>query len=462
MAKPPGPSMIAAMTKILDFFFKGHERSVRAKKNIFFAFLLRGISVVVSFVQVPITLHYLSKEKYGIWLTLSSILGWFYILDIGLGNGLRNKFAEAMARREKKTARIYVSTTYAMLAIIIFSFFLLFLLINPFLNWVRILNTSSAMQAELNELVFLVVACFCLQFILKLVGTLLTADQKPAVNDLLVVAGSAISLVVIYLLSKTTSGSLLYLGLAFAIIPLLVYLLANVIVFTGIYKEYRPTSKLVDLSHARELTSLGFKFFIIQIAGIVIYSTSNIIITQVLGPAEVTPYNIAYKYFNTATMFFMIVMTPFWSGFTEAYSKGDIDWIKLTMRKLNGLSLVFALLVVIMVLLSGFVYKFWVGNAVEVPFLTTLFMGLYVMILSWGAPFVFFINGVGKIRLQLIVSIVQAVLFFAFAMAFTTYFKLGVSGVIVAMCIPMIPTIVLWPLQYSRIINNKSARIWDK
>lgn len=454
--------MEALFLKISNYFTKGHERSIKVKQNILASFVLKGISVIVSFLMVPITLNYLNVERYGIWLTLSSIITWFYILDIGLGNGLRNKFAEALAKGNRELAKTYVSTTYAILGIIILAFYFLFLIINPFLNWVKILNTPTDFLNELNLLVFIVITFFCLQFFLRLIGTILIADQKPAMSDLLGVVSSIISLLIIYILTKTTDGSLLYLGSTFTIIPVIVYLLTSIVLFTGKYREFLPSIKYVDFKNGRELYTLGVKFFIIQVSGIIIYSTSNIIITQVLGPAEVTPYNIAYKYFNTVMMFFMIIMTPFWSGFTEAYNKNDTDWIKTTMKKLNIFSFGVIALVLLMILSADVVYKIWVGDQVKVPFLLTLFMGLYVMILCWGAPFVYFINGVGKIKLQLYFSVFQAISFLILAIYFSKYLEYGSVGVISAMCIPMLPTIILWPIQYKRIISNNNTGIWNK
>lgn len=454
--------MISIIDKIKNYFSSGHERSIRVKKNILFSFLLKGVSVAISFLMVPITLNYLNVDNYGIWLTLNSIISWFYILDIGLGNGLRNKFAEALAKGEKELAKTYVSTAYAILAIITLAFYAFFLFINSFLDWSIILNTSASSAIQLSNLVFIVVTFFCLQFILKLIGTILIADQKPAISDLLGVISSAVSLMIVYLLTITTESSLLYLGAAFTVPPIIVYAITSVILFSGKYKIFLPNLKFVDFKRGRVLYSLGVKFFVIQISGIVIYSTSNLIITQVLGPAEVTPYNIAYKYFNTAMMFFMIVMTPFWSGFTEAYSKNDFEWIKSTMKKLNLFSLGVIALVIVMILMADTIYKIWVGDQVKVPFLLTLFMGLYIMMLSWGAPFVHFINGVGKIKLQLYFSLFQAITFIFLAIYFSKYLGFGSIGVIGAMCIPMVPTIILWPLQYRRIMKNNKTGIWNK
>jgi len=65
-------------------FFKGHERSVKAKKNIIASFGIKGISIIVGFLMVRVVLDYLDQTKYGIWLTLTSLLTWFSFFEIGL------------------------------------------------------------------------------------------------------------------------------------------------------------------------------------------------------------------------------------------------------------------------------------------------------------------------------------------------------------------------------------------
>ena len=70
-----------------NFFTEGHERSIKAKKNIAASFLLKGVSISVSYLLVPLTIHYLNPTKYGIWITLTSSIGWVAFFDIGLGKG---------------------------------------------------------------------------------------------------------------------------------------------------------------------------------------------------------------------------------------------------------------------------------------------------------------------------------------------------------------------------------------
>jgi len=216
-----------SIASIKSFFTKGHKRSVKAKKNIIASFGLKGFSILVSFLLVPLTLNYLNATKYGIWLIISSVVAWFGFFDIGLGNGLRNKLAEAFALKDYKLAKTYVSTTYATLLLIICGVYGIFLAINPFLNWSKLLNTPPEMAGELSLIVLIVFTFFALRFILKLIGVIFTADQLPAYNNSINSLGNLIALVAIFFIVKYTQGSLLYISIIYSAAPVIVLIIAS-------------------------------------------------------------------------------------------------------------------------------------------------------------------------------------------------------------------------------------------
>ena len=103
----------------------GNSRSIIVKKNIIASFFLKCISILVSLQVVPLTITYINPTKYGIWLTLSSIIAWLSYFDLGFAHGFRNRFSEAKANGNILLAKEYVSTTYAVLSVLFLSVFLL-------------------------------------------------------------------------------------------------------------------------------------------------------------------------------------------------------------------------------------------------------------------------------------------------------------------------------------------------
>ncbi len=452
--------ILSAFTSLNSIINKGHQRSVKAKKNILASFVIRGCNIAISLILVPLTIHYVNPTQYGIWLTLSSIISWFTFFDIGFGNGLRNKFAEAIAKGEHELARIYLSTTYAILSIIIASVLLLFFCINPFLNWSAILNAPPGMASELSTLALLVFAFFCLQFVLQLITTIITANQQPAKASFFNFLGSLFSLTVIFILTKTTSGSLIYLGLSLGVTPVLVLAASSIWFYNRDYKKYAPSLKFIRFSYARNLMSLGLKFFIIQIAAIIFYETSNLIIAQLFGPAQVTSYNIAYKYFGIIPMVMGIIMTPFWSAFTEAWVNKDIEWIKTTIERLRRLWIVLTIVTLVMLVFANFIYQIWVGKQIVIAFTISATIASYVIINAWNVINSQFLNGVGKIKLQLYLALGGSAINIPLAIFLGK--TLGIYGVVLSTTIISIVTAIVSPIQYSKIINNKASGIWAK
>src|SRR5580704_15679010 len=62
----------------------GRERYRRAGVTASTSYIAKGLSVLMGFVSVPLTVDYLGGEQYGVWLTISSLLLWVALTDFGL------------------------------------------------------------------------------------------------------------------------------------------------------------------------------------------------------------------------------------------------------------------------------------------------------------------------------------------------------------------------------------------
>jgi O-antigen/teichoic acid export membrane protein len=438
------------------------DRNKKALKSIAALVIFKGVSIIVNLLLVPLTINYLNPTKYGIWITLSSIISWFGFFDIGLGNGLRNKLTEAFAERNNNLAQRYVSTTYFVLSIISAIILLFYLCFFHYLNWNIILNVdlSFISNYELNRLALILFSFFCIQLVLKLVSTILIADQRPAISSLLDMLSQIGALLAVFILTKFTEGSLLYLGVVLSGFPIIILLFASMIFFCGKYKNIRPSFKNIDFSQTNVLFSLGLKFFIIQIAAILLYQTNNIIISQLFGPESVTSYNIVFKYFSVVTMVFTIVITPFWSAFTEAWYKGEVDWIKSIVKKLLLFWFLIGLMGLIMLFFSETVYSYWVGKDVNISLSMSALVFIWIIINVWNTIFSHFLNGVGKVKLQFYLSISIALLNLPLAIIAGKY--IGIEGVLIVNIFLSLIAMFIYPLQYKKVINKVSKGIWDE
>jgi O-antigen/teichoic acid export membrane protein len=205
---------------------------------------------------------------------------------------------------------------------------------------------------------------------------------------------------------------------------------------------------------------LGFAFFIIQVCSLIIYSTSNVIITQIFSPSEVVVYNIAFRYFSVITLFFGIITVPFWSAFTEAYAKQDITWIKRMAKKLVVIWLFFCFGAVLMVLLSDFIYGAWVGKTIDIPIQVTVVMAVYVCIVSWNSIFYAFNSSMSKMYIQIRLSLLAGIVFIPLAFGLSK--KIGLAGIPVAMGLSIMPGSFISPVQFYKLANKKAKGNWNK
>ncbi|MCS3192434.1 hypothetical protein NXW98_14955 [Bacteroides caccae] len=139
------------INRIKSYFEKGDERTKNIKVNVLQSFIYKGLSIVLSLLIVPFTIGFVNAEQYGIWLTISSIVGWVGYFDLGLGHGLRNKYTEAKARGDHLLMSELVSTTYVLIAIIFVIVFIAFLVANQFINWNSFLGGLTDLQYKSSE-----------------------------------------------------------------------------------------------------------------------------------------------------------------------------------------------------------------------------------------------------------------------------------------------------------------------
>ena len=437
-----------------------NTRNKMLTTNILYSSILKIISLSTSLLIVPITINYLNNEVYGIWMTITSILFWINTFDIGLGNGMRNYLTEAISQKDYSLGKRYISTTLSLLTLIalVIGFAVLIPLLTIDFN--KFFNTEAISNFDLRNTMIVAISFTLCNFVLKNIGFIYVAMQKYAVNDLLSVLGNVLSLGIIFLLTKLTTGHLIYVVLAYTATQCIIFCLAAIPLFKK-HPELRPTFKFFDKSLSHKIVGKGIGFFVIQISScLVIFGAANIFITQLCGPATVTTYNIAYKFFNLLVIAYTIILSPMWNAYTDAYVKGDMIWINQTFNralKLWGLSVVGGC---IMLVGCQTFYHLWVGEKVIVPFTVSLSTLIYVSFFNLNNCVTYLINGLNKIRIQIITSLVFTALYIGIVLLLGK--KLGIEGVVLSMAGSYACMSLIHLYQCRLLIKKKAKGIWNK
>lgn len=448
-------------SNLKDKFSNSSERSKEAVKGVLLSAFAKMISVLSLLLIVPLTINYVNPTQYGIWLTLSSIIGWVSLFDLGLGNGFRNKFAEAKAEGNLELAKQYLSTTYFSVATIVFVVFLLLVLGNGVLDWSSILCLDSCYREELSKIFIILAAFFCLNMIANIVCSMLMADQKAGIASLIQGSGQFLSLVSVWILTKVSEGSLTNLALYFAGVPCLLTIVVTIFVYSSRrYRSFTPNYRYVRISLIKDIMGIGVQFFVIYLSMILIFQIMNIIISREIGPDAVTEYNIAYKYFSLLNTIFVIILTPFWSAFTDAYKRKDYLWMQKTLKYLELMWICVTIAGFVMCVIAPFVYHVWIGPSVEINQKLSTFVCVYIIMFNLGNLYMYLINGIGTVRIQLIIYLTFATV--SWPLITFACRMLGIEGVV------LIPTLVLFlqaifgKMQLSKLLENSAKGIWCK
>lgn len=436
-------------------------RSKEAVRNIVLSLGAKGISMLASLLIVPITIDYINPTQYGIWLSLSQIIAWVNYFDFGMANGFRNKYAEAKALGNMELARQYLATTYFALSCIIIAVLVILLPANHFIDWSALLHIDASYKDELRDVFGIVLFFFSINIVANIFSILLSADQKPGISSLISGVAQLISLGVLFVISKTTDGSLTNLALYYSGIPAIVMLLASLFAFNFTkFKEVRPRIKDIRPALIKDILNLGIKFFVICLCMIAIFQITNIIISRELGPDSVTQYNIVFKYFSILFNIFLLIVTPFWSAFTDAFAKNDIAWMRSTIKKLEQTFFFFTCVGLLMLVLSGPFYKIWIGDSVVVPFMLSAGMLVFVLSQCLSNIYMYMINGIGTVSIQLWIYLVFALI--SWPMLGWSCRTVGILGSVLLPTLVYIIQAVLLKIQLSKILDGNASGLWLK
>lgn len=454
--------MFSIKTQIRKKFIGTDSRSKKMYKNTVAMIGIRGVSMILTLISAPIMLHHVDRADYGVLLTLTSIVGWVGYMDVGLGNGLRNKLPEFLAKGDFHSAKKIVSSCYVTLAIYVALIIVIFLMVSPFVDWLGVLNSPTSDAGEIRGLTNVVFIAFCIQFLFGLINSILFAYQMPAFQSLFTFVGQFVALIAlviqVYVFDVT---SVLQIGAVNSIIPPLVLFWGSIGLFRTKLKEIAPSFKLFEFKSVGSILSLGLKFFVLQMITIVLFQANSIIIARVVSPEAVVEYNLAFKYVSLLTMIFTIVITPVWSATTDAYVRKDFAWINKTISLSRKVCIASIFIGVLMVLASKFVYGMWLGRgSIDINYSTTGLILLYISFEMLYKVYGTIINGTGKVFAQMILTGVIAIIYIPLAILLGKLF--GLSGVLIANAIVFALNYLWSKVQCNKLISQTATGIWNK
>lgn len=344
----------------------GRERYRRAGLTASASYISKALTIVISLVSVPLTVHYLGPERYGIWLTIGSLLTWMALTDFGLaGNALVNVLSEAYGKDNRKLAGEYASSAFWTLSAVSAAVGVVLISVFRWIPWKAVFHVSQAVSgAELSQACAWALLFFVLGFPLSLLTSVYSAYQDGAIGNLWTIAGNLASLGALVIVTHF-HGGLPALVLAISGTRIVIAI-ANF--YTAFFRRYpwlAPSFAAVRKDRVKELLSLGSKYMITQLSGLGIAQSQPLIITQIFGPALVVIFMVAQKLIMLPIDLVFIGTAPLISAYGEGKARGDWAWIKGAFKRSVIASVLLG--VPVSIAIAAFakpVIRIWAGPAV--------------------------------------------------------------------------------------------------
>ena len=434
---------------------KKNSRSHRYFKQVKLSAVMQIGVIGVNFLTMPVMVKYLGPELFGVWAVMLSFLSWIMLMDFGIGNGLKNHITQEIAHGHINAAKSYISTAYFLRGTICIFLFVIFLLFHFSIDWSGLFNYSTEPNA-LNYATFYFFIYLIVNFWLSIVTQIFHGLQRSSVVVFSQLLSNTLSLISVSLLYLFTEQNILYLihAYGFSLITTNVVLTLFLAVKNH---NLLPDIKAVSFVGNKTLLTLSLKFFTIQIAAMVLFTTDKILISRYLGPSFVTEYTVIFKLFSIFTVFHSLLLVPLWPAYAEAHAHNDIQWIKNKIKSQIKIVSIIILLAIILAIISPWIIKIWMLEQIKVHMYTTWLMVLFITVTTWNNIFAYYQNAVNDINLQY---------YFAFVIPFlniilSVYFLKngqGIAGVILATIISLSSYAIIGPIQVYNKIFSKSLK----
>lgn len=425
-------------------------------RNTIFNYIYKIFSMGITYIMIPLTLSYLDNERYGVWQTILAIISWASLSNFGIGNGLRNKVTEALTEENYKKLKSYITSAYLYLTTISIGILIVLVSLVLTINTNILFKNNTLSRYEIIISFIIVVVSFCINFVLGLSSSIAFGIHKSSVVNLFQIITNLLTLIGLIILPKFFSANLINISLLYFVSNTVSNIIFTIYIFSN--NKLRPNIKYKNKKYGKELTSLGLEFFILQISTIVLFSTDNFIISTFIGINDVANYSLVLKLFQTVSTIYSILLVQLWSEVAKVACKGDYYWIKKSMNRLLILLLPVAIGLIILVNKFDFFLNIWLKRQIVVDYRLIVLAAIYAFVICFNGIFVNIQNGLSKIRVQTISSIISCIINIPLAIFFIKVLNLGILGVITSNIICLLISSLLCATDVIFRINKNSKR----
>lgn len=361
----------------------------------------RAMAMACTLAMVPLAIGYLGAERYGIWVTLTGFVSMLSFFDCGVGVGLQNRVAELMGKGQLYKVSTALRSAWVVLATISALVFGVLALTILKTGWVAsAFHSAPFAQIDLEATLLLILGAFLLGLPFGLLPRMAFGLQQGWIASLAASVGTALTLAAVFVASLVKADFTAF--VAFTVLP---PLLAHGVSF-ALLKRHTPDGLSlfgpVSISEGLQTLRKGSAYILPQLVGAIVSQSPLVLLGALSTPVNATIYNVFTRISLPFQQLQQMFLDQVWPAITEALHRGDVAWLRTTLRRLLRSTLVFSVGATGAVTVAVyFLFPLLTRSAGLEPALSLVVLfAAQVGAMSILQGFVYMANGLSRPRLQ--------------------------------------------------------------
>lgn len=389
-------------------------RSKEKLRLLSWAVLTSGLSKISSLAVMLCSIHwasgYLGPERFGIWMTITSIIAVLSFFDLGMGNSVVNLISELSGKTDSKRIHQAISTTFFTLLGISICLGIIFSVGLSIINLADLFNiVELKAMVEVKPAISIYLSIFLISLPLSIVHRVQVGLQESWRSNSYILLGQLLAIFFLAVAVHFRAG-VPYLILAIAGGPLGASAVNFFIYFNFKRKNLYPKLRVIDWVTFNDVTNAGLMFLVLQFLAVIGSASDNLVIAKILGLDAVSTFSIVQK-LALILGISQLLIAPMWPIFGEALGRNDYEWAQKTLKKMLWVTTMLGVVSGLVILIfGGSILKFWVGYFVETSFSLMLGFAFYSVLMNVGGCLSVYLNNTLYLKKQLYIYAIASLI----------------------------------------------------
>lgn len=409
------------------------------------------ISIAIGIIMMPFLIATLGQEMYGLWIVIGSVVGTYYLLDLGFNQAVTRYVSQYIHQNNPQAANKIINT-----ALVIYSLLGVIVLIASVLaaHFGAAGLMDNANNLSLAQTILIITGLsLALEFPAKAFPGIISAYMRYDFIALVKLVKSIIDALLIYYFISNGYGLV-----TMALITLCTGLISTAIFIkftTSIFKELEFKRSAIDLSTFKDVYHFSKWVFITDMNALLRDKMDIWFIAFYVGNSALTVYYVAVRLVEYALQFLTQATGITGPIFTEYYAKGEAEKLEKSVRVFIKLDIALGSLILVGFYLLGISFiDVWMKGSISAQnaFACLMILAIGRFAVYFASPLNSLLMTLNKHHIASWISIVETLV--CALLCWCLIPSLGVLGAAYAITIPnLLGRLIIMPLFAAKYVN---------